>query len=139
MSEQRLEKNENPLAALLTDPVQNKGYTEKLLVEVLGDYLKIEKDSGEFALQPEFFDLETRKQVAILLCGQLAKKMLGLSDEVGLSQSEVINGLSHIPDGTVKSILNELRKMSFVVSLDKKNQVKQSYLERLKKWLKSSE
>ena len=127
--------NSSILDSLLTDESENKSYIEKILVNILTTYLKIEKESGEFVFTPEFYELDNKKQIIVTLCGQLAKNYLGKSNEKGLSQGEMIQILTHIPSGTVKSILFDLRKKRLVDIVEQKNQIKLSHLSAIEKKL----
>lgn len=111
---EKIEVHESPLQKLYTDKKALRSRTEELLAQLLGQFLEIEKESGQFYFRQCFYKLSSRDQVLILLYGQLARNLLGIDEEVGLRQRDISAILTNIPEGTIKSNLHGLRKSHLV-------------------------
>lgn len=98
-------KIDDPLAALISSDA--KATDRKMLAELLGPYMVIDRDSKEFSFHPALHEVSANDtKVEILLAGAKARALyFGLPD--GLPPGEVIaSGL--MPEGSVKTSLKRL-------------------------------
>jgi hypothetical protein len=105
----------DPLESLVKSTEDINFRIREQLTEILKPYIVIHKDSDELVFTQEIGQVQRKMQIALWLCGQLAKALLKNREEetAGVTQSAIIANLKkqlNIPAGTVKSSLNRLKK-----------------------------
>lgn len=69
--------------------VDEEEVTEELLVELLGDYIRIARGSGDLIPEPAFNDLKARQQILVVLTAQKARTELDMVDVEWMSPKEI--------------------------------------------------
>ncbi len=124
----------NPLKELIVKQAETREEIDKLLAEILKPFVEIE-ENGKIYFKDFTYKLPIEKQILLLLCGQLAIKRMGITDEDGFSQQEILQFFKTIPEGTIKGRLNTLRVKRFVFLKEKKNTLIERYLPRIREFL----
>jgi len=129
-------KEECPLTKLI---VTEKELDEYLLYELLKDYITIGELTGEFIFSEKYPELNSRKQIVIILLIQKARVRLGKAPkeypDENLRPKDIVK-LTGIPGGTARPVLKELKKKG-LISLDEGNYfISNHSLPKIKKFLK---
>lgn len=130
--------NKDPLENILVDETTKTDRAKQLLVSILQSRVEISEKSGKLEILPETYSLSTQNIVLVLLCGKLAQKLLGKlpsKENEMLSQQEIIQILSTIPQGSLKVALKRLRDAHYIGNKEKKNFVEFSQLQKIKEKL----
>ncbi len=129
---------DDPLTALIVDESTRIDRARQLLASILKPYVEISSQSGELSLLSAVFELPPQDQILVVMCGRLAQKLLNkLPDgqDEKISQTEVMNLLPAIPDGTIKSSLKKLREENLIMNEDRKNFISLGHLVKIQKRL----
>lgn len=105
---------QNSLDDLLVD---EQGFNEGLLTDVLSPFVGIGDTSGALIPTDEFGELSSTAQTAVILLTRKAAHELGLSEEGGATPLEIseISGINH---NTVKTAVRKLDEMDLVDNED---------------------
>lgn len=116
LMEGNMTNTNNPLANLLIDEDEIRKKADEILSSTLSPYIRIVKSNQEVQLTQDARKLPGHKKVLIALAARLAAKRLNLIKDETMSQKELIESLNEegVPEGSVKSALNRLRKEKMV-------------------------
>ena len=97
--------------------VDEQGFNESLLTDVLSPFVGIGDTSGALIPTEEFRELSSTAQTAAVLLARKAAHELGLSEDEGASPLEIseISGINH---NTVKTAVRKLDEMDLVENDD---------------------
>ena len=96
-------QEKNPLDSLILKKDLNKD----ILASILDGFIKINPDSGEIMLLPNYSKLKNKEQIIIILLSFKALKELGLREKEDVSPKE-IERVSQLSGGTSRWILRDL-------------------------------
>lgn len=108
------EQNQSTFEDLLVDEEQ---MNEKLLTELLADYVGIGSTSGSLVPKPEFEALTAKQKILVVLLAQKARYELDMVESEQLTPSE-ISGESGIKTGTIYPSVRDLEDEDIAVGND---------------------
>lgn len=111
---------------------------EDLLVETVGKYVKIGKDSGNLHPEGPYEDLTAARKIVVALLAQKARFELDLADAEWLGPSE-ISELTGVKKGTVYPKVRELENMNIIRGDDGQYKLPPVNVERAKEYLEGDE
>lgn len=97
--------------------VDEEELNEELLVETVGDFAQIGKDSGDLIPNERYNDLDSGKKIVVAMMAQKARFELNLTDEERIGPTEISN-LSGVKKNTVYPMVRELDNEGILRSED---------------------
>lgn len=115
--------------------VDEEELNEELLVETVGEYVRIGRDSGELVPNPNYNDLTTAEKVVVSLLAQKARYELDMAEEEWLAPSG-ISELSGVKVGTVYPKVRQLVEEGVLQDDDGVYRIPSVNVERAKEFLR---
>lgn len=118
--------------------VDEEKLNEKLLVETIGSYAQIGKESGELVPNERYDDLSSKQKIVVTLLAQKVRFELDLNDQKTLSPSE-ISALSGVKKGTVYPSVRDLDDEGLIQGDNGEYRLPSVNLEKAKEFLPEEE
>lgn len=114
--------------------VDEEELNEELLVQTVGNYVKIGNESGELVPEDDYHKLTAKEKIAVVLLAQKARYELDLADEEWLSPAE-ISELSGVKTGTVHPAVRDLEDGGYANNEDGSYRIPTIKVEKTEKLL----
>jgi DNA-binding MarR family transcriptional regulator len=130
-----MSENQKTLENLLVDEQE---MSEEILHDLLSNYVRIGKQSGDLIPQQPFRDLTAKQKSIIVLLSQRARSQLEMVDSEWISPSE-ISEQSGIKKGTVYPTVRELENEGLVENEDGNYRVPAHGLDKTREYIRRGE